>query len=293
MAIELSMLFKPISVLPLPIVQELRARPLRLIEHARQSLQRYKDLLTKDPEFVASKPMLFSKLFRAKDDGGLTDADMEVEAVAYIVAGSGTTSTTLTYLVWAVAQRPAMQEKLVAELAVLSDDFTYDDLQHIPYLDHLIDETLRLYGPAAGGLPRIVPPGGRTLGGHFVPEGLTVTTQSYTLHRDPSVFDEPETFRPSRWENATPAMRDAFMPFGGGTRGEYTHSLPLPASWPPNVCRLGRAVCLMTTLTMILQSASAFTSLVWRSASPSPPSSAPFREPRSLTPRARASRIWR
>jgi len=165
-----------LSVLLLPIMRELQETPFRLLGHARKSLQRYKNLLATNPESVAGKPMLFSKLFQSKDDGGLTDADMEVEAAGYIVGGSDTTAISLTYLIWVVAQRPEIQEKLAVELAVLSADLTFDDLRHLPYLDHLIDEALRLYGPVAGGLPRIVPPGGHTLAGHFIPEGLTVST---------------------------------------------------------------------------------------------------------------------
>jgi cytochrome P450 len=34
------------------------------------------------------------------------------------------------------------------------------------------------------------------LGGYFIPEGVTVTTQAYTLHRSPNAFDEPNNFKP-------------------------------------------------------------------------------------------------
>lgn len=60
------------------------------------------------------------------------------------------------------------------------------------------------------------------LGGRFIPEGSTVSTQAYTLHREPSVFTDPYTFRPERWESPSQEMKDAFMPFGGGTRGKST-----------------------------------------------------------------------
>lgn len=58
------------------------------------------------------------------------------------------------------------------------------------------------------------------LGGHFVPEGSTVSTQAYTLHRDPAVFLDPQIFWPQRWESPNQEMKDAFMPYGGGTRGK-------------------------------------------------------------------------
>lgn len=44
---------------------------------------------------------------------------------------------------------------------------------------------------------------------------------SYTAHRDPKVFPEPEVFKPSRWldtNGGTEDMRKVFMPFTKGTR---------------------------------------------------------------------------
>lgn len=65
------------------------------------------------------------------------------------------------------------------------------------------------------------------LGGQFVPEGSTVSTQAYTLHRDPAVFIDPLIFWPQRWESPSQEMKDAFMPYGGGTRGKPRCSLLL------------------------------------------------------------------
>lgn len=44
--------------------------------------------------------------------------------------------------------------------------------------------------------------------------------QSYTTHRDPDVFSDPECFEPSRWfqENVTEEMNELFMPFSKGVR---------------------------------------------------------------------------
>lgn len=58
----------------------------------------------------------------------------------------------------------------------------------------------------------------------FLPGGTTVTTQSYSLHRDQTLFPDPEAFKPSRWlDNGEPDSvsdnaRAAFSPFGAGSR---------------------------------------------------------------------------
>lgn len=110
----------------------------------------------------------------------------------------------------------------------LPADFDDSMLKPLPYLNQVIDETLRLFAAAPSGLPRVVPPGGAELAGHWLPGGSTVTTQAYTLHRDPVVFPRPEVYDPSRWSSPTKAMKESSMHFGGGTRSKCT---PLPTRY--------------------------------------------------------------
>jgi cytochrome P450 len=45
--------------------------------------------------------------------------------------------------------------------------------------------------------------------------------QCYTTQRDPSVYEDAESFKPERWldpSNVTQNMKELFMPFSKGTR---------------------------------------------------------------------------
>lgn len=126
-------------------------------------------------------------------EGHIDDMDVRIEAMNVIIAGTDTTGVTLTYLTWAVLQRPELQAALEAEVAGLQDDFTENDLINLPLLNAVIEETLRLYGAAPSSLPRVVPQGGTKFAGHFIPQGITVDTQAYTLHRDPTIWSDPWT----------------------------------------------------------------------------------------------------
>jgi cytochrome P450 len=126
-----------------------------------------------------------------QDKATITEADVRDEAGNLIVAGSDTTAVTLTYLVWAVLKRPALRKALEDEVAGLSRDLTFDELSQAPLLNSVIEETLRLYGAAPGALPRSVPPSGVDMSGYFLPGGTVVSTQAYTIHRDPSIFPNP------------------------------------------------------------------------------------------------------
>ncbi|KAK8093487.1 hypothetical protein PG997_000172 [Apiospora hydei] len=149
----------------------------------------------------------------------LSDLSVRLEATNLIVAGSDTTASTMTYLVWAVLKRPQLQRRLEEEVAGLSAGFTEVDLEALPLLNSVIDETLRLYGAAPGALQRYVPEGGATMAGHFLPAGTVVCTQAYTMHRDGAVFEHPESFDEDRFMlPQSPEQKLAFSAFGTGSR---------------------------------------------------------------------------
>jgi len=154
-----------------------------------------------------------------KDDTRLDDLDVQVEATSLIFAGSGTTANTLTYLLYAVLQRPQLQRQIEDEVATLPENFTDADTEALRMLNATMQETLRVYCAVPGTLPRVVPEGGATIGGYFIPEGTTVGTQAYTMHRKPEIFPDPYIFKPERWlkEAEMPAAaKTAFCAFGAG-----------------------------------------------------------------------------
>jgi cytochrome P450 len=153
-------------------------------------------------ELVSSdegKQTVFTRVLEGKEKNGGKKREMEDDAIvkearAFIFAGTDTTAVTATYLIWVILKHPGVLERLKKEVADLREDFGIEEVQRLQLLRNVIQETLRLYGAVAGGLPRQTPNGGRTFGEggkYFVPEGTTVTTQSYTLHRNPLTFDDP------------------------------------------------------------------------------------------------------
>lgn len=124
----------------------------------------------------------------------VNDFGLGSQASALIIAGSGTTSTTLTYATWALLTHPAIRHKLEDELTQLPIDFDDVTLEKLPYLNAFVTEVLRLYGSAPGALPRSTPPQGIRIGHFFIPSGVTLTTQAYTMHRDPLIFENPDVY---------------------------------------------------------------------------------------------------
>ncbi|KAH7002481.1 cytochrome P450 [Ilyonectria destructans] len=83
----------------------------------------------------------------------------------FIVAGSESTSITLTYVVWLLIKHPDIQRRLRVELQTVPQDDRGAYLASLPFLDAVIKETLRIYPPAPSAMPRVVPSGGAEVEG--------------------------------------------------------------------------------------------------------------------------------
>lgn len=165
---------------------------------------------------------LLSMLLHAQDDDGsrMTDRQLRDETITLFLAGHETTASSLSWTWWLLAQNPAAETKLHAELdAVLNGRApTLDDLSRLPYTANVITESLRLY-PTAWGLARIAIED-HELAGYPIRKGMGVAMAQWVVHRDPRWFDAPLEFRPERWEGEPlkKLPRFAYFPFGGGPR---------------------------------------------------------------------------
>jgi cytochrome P450 len=176
---------------------------------------------SKSQEFGTSNIFATAVSEAEKGDGTLTDEDIQTEAGNLIVAGADTTGITLTYLTWCVLKQPTLQKALEEEVSNADATLTDTSLEKLPILNAVIEETLRLYGAAPATLPRLTPIGGATFADHFISAGTIVGTQSYSLHRDPLLFPNPDEFDHTRWmppNELTPLAKAVFSPFGAGSR---------------------------------------------------------------------------
>jgi hypothetical protein len=164
--------------------------------------------------------------------------DVASELMDHIMAGTETSGWSLTYIIHELSQRPGLQTLLRSELARVSPPLSYPqpvqtpkeiaatlpsarEIDAQPLLEAIILESLRLH-PAVNGIqPRLTPATPLSLCGYEgVPFGIRVGAQAYSLHRNPTVFPDPEAWRPERWLQASQAekhdMMSWFWPFGSG-----------------------------------------------------------------------------
>lgn len=168
---------------------------------------------------------ILSLLIDATDEDGhtaLTDLQIRDEVMTLLFAGHDTTTSTVAFMFYELARHPQVVARLLAEQDSELDGQPPTPAQltgsGLPYLEQVLDETLRLYPPAWIGPRRSV--AAFELHGHTVPAGAFVNYCSWASHRLPDVFPEPDAFRPERFTPEAKAAlpRGAYIPFGGGSR---------------------------------------------------------------------------
>jgi cytochrome P450 len=150
------------------------------------------------------------------DDGSrLSDEELRQEMVTMLMAGHETTSIALAWAIYRLQRRPDALARLRTELDALAVDVPAADLFRAPYLAAVCDETLRM-DPIIPDISRELAQDGE-LAGMQVRAGQILVVAISEVHRDPTIFSEPDRFEPARfierrfrpWE---------YLPFGGGHR---------------------------------------------------------------------------
>ncbi|KAE8319046.1 cytochrome P450 [Aspergillus transmontanensis] len=163
--------------------------------------------------------------------------DIACELYDQLTAGFETSAVALTYLLWELSRHPDVQEELRTELLTLEPKILYPRssasrglpqakaVDSLPLLEAIVTETLRLHAPIPGIQPRVTPYPSCTLAGYSnIPANIRVNAQAYSLHRNPDVYPDPETWQPKRWLKGVNSDSDLeerrrwFWAFGSGGR---------------------------------------------------------------------------
>ncbi|KAL0570420.1 hypothetical protein V5O48_011534 [Marasmius crinis-equi] len=122
------------------------------------------------------------------------------ECASMQFAGSDTVGNACMIGTFHLLKNRMVLAKLRRELDALAEEqMTYEVLEKLPYLTAVVKESLRLSHGVASPLPRVVGSSGSTVAGVTVPPGTVVSSASYIVHTDPSVFPDPREFIPERW----------------------------------------------------------------------------------------------
>jgi cytochrome P450 len=150
-------------------------------------------------------------------DGPEVTTSLTSQVAVFLQAGMETTGSLVAWSLLMLSKHPHYWDYLRRDL---DSEGTLSAMEviRLPHIKRFIDETLRLY-PSAWLLPRIASEG-VVMEGVTIPGGARVIVSPWVTHRAPTYFDDPQSFRPERWEEGAspPLVRGAYFPFGLGKR---------------------------------------------------------------------------
>lgn len=174
-----------------------------------------------EPPQYQDKGDLLSMLLLARDETGLPMSRTQVldECVTLFVAGHETTAAALTWAWYLLDRHPQVLADLQDQVHRIlgARPITLESLAQMPLLEAVIKETLRLYPPAFAFGRSVQEP--FHAGGVDFPKGAIILFSTYTTHRRPDLWENPEAFLPQRFlDPATHPDRYTYFPFGAGAR---------------------------------------------------------------------------
>jgi cytochrome P450 len=210
---------------------------------------------------VESKDLL-SYILRNEDTAqAMTIPEMEATGYILIFAGAETTSSVLSAAFCYLTHHPDKMRKLAAEVRQAfqaRDEIKFRSTAGLPYLNAVIQETMRLAPPVTGGGARVVDTDGYTICGQPVPKGVcnrfcslvsvannptqlktVVGIPSYSSFRSSDNFIYPTHFLPERWLNSDSSLlapTGADPKFNSSTFSNDKKSALQPFSTGPRNC---------------------------------------------------------
>ncbi|XP_071482220.1 cytochrome P450 2J2-like [Diadema antillarum] len=141
----------------------------------------------------------------------------------FFIAGTETTSTTMTWAILFMAGYPDIQKKVVAEIKReigLDAAPSYEHQKAMPYTQAVLTEILRFRPIAPIGVPHRATADIK-IKDYDIPKGTNIGMNILYIHHDPKLWGDPEVFRPERFlskDGKSFVKHDAYMPFGAGRR---------------------------------------------------------------------------
>jgi cytochrome P450 family 110 len=178
----------------------------------------YQEIADRRQNYQPNRSDILNLLIGSQDaDGqGMTDQELRDELMTLLFAGHETTATALSWAIYWSNYLPAVQAKLLAEIATLGSDRDLTAINKLPYLGAFCAEVLRIHPVAILTFARVAQEA-VSLQGYDVAPGTVVMGCIYQTHHRPDLYPEPDEFKPERFIDRQYSPYE-YVPFGGGSR---------------------------------------------------------------------------
>jgi len=140
-------------------------------------------------------------------------------------AGLTSVASTIVWSLLLLSLHPAQARQMLDQLHEAAGGRvpTPEDVKRLPYVEAVLNESIRLYPAAAWEFKRTLGP--LDLGGHRLPEKSQLIVAPWVTQRSPRSFEDPLLFRPERFLGRADYDSGSFLPWGTGERSCIGKSL--------------------------------------------------------------------
>ncbi|KAK4210840.1 cytochrome P450 [Rhypophila decipiens] len=177
------------------------------------------------------RPDFLTRILEQEEN--ISTVQLAAHASDFVTAGSETTATALSCITYSLLKTPDALTKLQQEIRTAFkryEDINAQACNNLKYLRAVCLEAMRMYAPLPFALPRVVPEGGDTVDGIFLPAGTIVSTNPVAAGLSSENWEDPFTFKPERWlpqqqsgskktDTTNKDILAASQPFSLGARG--------------------------------------------------------------------------
>ncbi|KAF2009604.1 cytochrome P450 [Aaosphaeria arxii CBS 175.79] len=140
----------------------------------------------------------------ALESGGFSDDELVNQLMTFLAAGHETTASAMTWATYLLCKHPEVQRKLRAEIRASlpsitsSDPITSTTIDKLPYLNAVLNETMRVFPPVPLTLRETL--SDTTIQGSFIPAGTSIIICPWAINTSKALWgDDARDFNPDRW----------------------------------------------------------------------------------------------
>uniref|UniRef100_A0A3Q3W2H2 Uncharacterized protein n=1 Tax=Mola mola TaxID=94237 RepID=A0A3Q3W2H2_MOLML len=218
-------IFPLLYYLPFGVFKELRQMVGDITAFLKRIIAEHRETL--DPDNPRDLIDMYLMEVLAKQAAGEEDSSFTEDDLFYIIgdlfiAGTDTTANSVLWILLYMVLHPDIQDKVQAEMdEVVGTDRvpSLTDKGSLPFTEATIMEVQRLTAVVPLAIPHMT---SETIEfwGYTIPKGTVVLPNLWSVHRDPTVWDDPDSFNPARFLDMEGKLlrRECFIPFGIGRR---------------------------------------------------------------------------
>lgn len=187
------------------------------------------------------------KMNNASTDGGgdnvyhWTDDELVAQLFFICISGIDPIAIISAFMAYELALNPDIQQKMYDEIrtvnkSLVGQQWTFDALAQLKYLDRVIHETLRKYPATPITMRKCTKDTELDLGDGKkvkIESGISIWIPISSVHMDPKNFEDPMKFDPERFNevNKPKIKTGSYIPFGVGPRICIGECNPLRKFW--------------------------------------------------------------